>query len=100
MPSSVRSLRWLVNATGMLLIVTGVLLLAGNVALAVDARKEGPAISADVDHSGTKGQSTGEPEHGLSQGAIEISRFLGFPITNSMIVSWITAVGLIVFARI
>jgi F-type H+-transporting ATPase subunit a len=99
MPSSVRSRRWLVNATGMLLIVTSVVLLAGNVALAVDARKEGPA-SVDVDHPGTKGQSTDEPEHGLSQGAIEISRFLGFPITNSMVVSWITAVALIMFARI
>jgi F-type H+-transporting ATPase subunit a len=39
-------------------------------------------------------------EHALSQKAIEIARPLGFPITNSMIVTWIVAVGLIVFAQI
>lgn len=39
-------------------------------------------------------------EHGLSQSAVEIARPLGFPITNSMIVSWIVALGLIVFARL
>ncbi len=39
-------------------------------------------------------------EHGLPQKADEIARPLGFPITNSMAVSWIVAVGLIIFARI
>jgi len=38
-------------------------------------------------------------EHGLSQKAVEIARPLGFPITNSMVVTWIVAVGLIVFAQ-
>src|SRR3989442_2745294 len=38
-------------------------------------------------------------EHGLSQKAVEIGRPLGFPITNSMVVTWIVAVGLIVFAQ-
>jgi F-type H+-transporting ATPase subunit a len=37
--------------------------------------------------------------HGLSQKALEIARPFGMPITNSMIVTWIVAVGLIVFAR-
>lgn len=41
-----------------------------------------------------------EQEHGLSQYAIDIARPLGFPITNSMVVTWVVAVGLIVFARI
>ena len=41
-----------------------------------------------------------EPEHGLSQHALEIARPLGFPITNSMVVTWIVAAGLIIFARI
>jgi F-type H+-transporting ATPase subunit a len=42
-----------------------------------------------------------EPEHhGLPQKAVEIARPLGFPITNSMVVTWIVAVGLITFARI
>src|SRR5207253_1670307 len=36
----------------------------------------------------------------LSQHAVEIAKPLGFPISNSMIVTWIVAVVLIVFARI
>jgi len=42
-----------------------------------------------------------EPEaEGLPQQAVEIARPLGFPITNSMVVTWIVAVALILFARI
>lgn len=37
--------------------------------------------------------------HGLSQKAVEIARPFGFPVTNSMVVTWIVAVGLIVFAQ-
>jgi F-type H+-transporting ATPase subunit a len=44
-------------------------------------------------------RTAGQEEHGLSQKAGEIARFFGFPITNSMLVSWIVAVGLIVFAQ-
>jgi len=39
-------------------------------------------------------------EHGLSQKAVEIARPLGFPITNSMVVTWLVALGLIIFARV
>ena len=39
-------------------------------------------------------------EHGLSQSAVEIARPLGFPITNSMVVTWIVSLGLIVFAQL
>ena len=39
-------------------------------------------------------------EHSLPQKAVEIARPFGFPITNSMVVSWIVAVGLIIFARL
>lgn len=38
-------------------------------------------------------------EHRLPQKAVEIARPLGLPITNSMVVSWIVALGLIIFAR-
>jgi len=42
-----------------------------------------------------------EPEHeGLSRHAVEIARPFGFPITNSMIVTWVVAVGLILLARV
>jgi F-type H+-transporting ATPase subunit a len=45
--------------------------------------------------------ATPEPEeHGLSQKAVEITRPFGFPITNSMIVSWVVALGLIILARV
>jgi F-type H+-transporting ATPase subunit a len=41
-----------------------------------------------------------EPEeHSLSKKAVEIARPLGFPITNSMVVTWIVAAGLVIFAR-
>jgi F-type H+-transporting ATPase subunit a len=43
--------------------------------------------------------SAASSEHGLTQQAVEIARPLGFPITNSMIVTWIVAVGLIIFVR-
>ena len=39
-----------------------------------------------------------DQEHGVSQNAIEITRVFGLPITNSMLVSWIVALGLIIFA--
>jgi F-type H+-transporting ATPase subunit a len=40
-----------------------------------------------------------EPEHGLPQSAVKIDHWGGF-ITNSMVVSWIVAIGLIIFARV
>ena len=39
-------------------------------------------------------------EHGLSAKAVEIARPFDFPITNSMVVSWIVALGLIVFTQL
>lgn len=39
-------------------------------------------------------------EHAISQKAVEIARPFGFPITNSMIVTWVVALGLIAFARV
>jgi len=66
----------------------------------------GFAISAgqmptDGDHGkGNSSATVDEPkEHGLPQKAVEIARPFGFPITNSMVVSWVTALGLILFAR-
>lgn len=41
-----------------------------------------------------------EKEHGLSARPVEIVRPFNFPITNSMLVSWIVALGLIVFAQL
>jgi len=38
-------------------------------------------------------------EHALSQHAVEIARPFGFPITNSMVVTWAVAAGLVGFAQ-
>jgi F0F1-type ATP synthase membrane subunit a len=38
-------------------------------------------------------------DHALSQRALEIAAPFGFPITNSMVVTWIVALVLIVAAR-
>jgi len=37
--------------------------------------------------------------HELSQKAVEIARPFGFPITNSMVVTWIVALAVVLFAR-
>jgi len=42
----------------------------------------------------------GAAEHGLPQSAVEIGHLGPLPITNSMLVTWIVAIGLIVFAQI
>ena len=47
---------------------------------------------------GSTGVGKEEPE-GLSERAVEIVRVGGFPITNSMVVSWMVALGLIVFVQ-
>src|SRR3954462_5529459 len=39
-------------------------------------------------------------EHGLPQAAVEIARPFGFPISNSMVVTWVVAIGLIAFAQV
>jgi len=62
-----------------------------------------PAGSARSTHEAAGRVPSGgaEPEeHGLPQKAVEIARPFGFPISNSMVVSWIVAVGLIIFARV
>jgi len=42
-----------------------------------------------------------EPEeHGLPERAVEIGHLFGLPITNSMVVTWVVALGLIVSTRV
>jgi F-type H+-transporting ATPase subunit a len=57
------------------------------------------APPAEVSDRGEKAHQQ-EEEHGLTQQALEIARPFGLPITNSMLVSWLVAIGLIVFAQI
>lgn len=64
------------------------------------------ASASDIAGRGTAEQGSGpaatakQEEHHLPQYAVEIARPFGFPITNSMLVSWLVAVGLIIFARV
>ena len=41
-----------------------------------------------------------EPAYGLSREAVEIARVFGLPITNSMIIAWAVAVGVIVLCQL
>jgi len=38
--------------------------------------------------------------HGLPQSAVDLGHVFGLPITNSMVVTWVVAVGLIAFAQL
>jgi F-type H+-transporting ATPase subunit a len=60
------------------------------------------ALLAGLMASGAAARAAASPteERGLPQQAEAIARPFGFPITNSMVVSWIVALGLIVFAQL
>jgi len=69
--------------------------------VAADRAMQTAAVNSD---EATQDLNSSEPnskpaEHGLSAKAVEIARPFGFPITNSMLVSWIVAIGLIVLAQ-
>src|SRR5438046_5431395 len=75
------------------------LLSAGSRTLAVDHSSEvasatpesGGVLNDNSEQESLAAGASVKEEHGLSQKAEEITSFLGFPITNSMIVSWIVA---------
>jgi len=58
------------------------------------------ATIAPEPHPNAASEAPKSEEHGLSAKAVEIARPFNFPITNSMVVSWIVALGLIVFAQV
>jgi F-type H+-transporting ATPase subunit a len=80
----------------LLLIAMLVALNASAVAAMRFAPHSAPAV---ILSSSDQSVASEKEEHGLSPKALEIGRVFGFPITNSMIVSWIVALVLIVFAR-
>jgi F-type H+-transporting ATPase subunit a len=65
------------------------------------AQAAGPVTGSPVLAAAAEPQAVAqiEEEHGLSQKAVELGRIYGFPITNSMVVCWIVALGLFLFAR-
>ena len=68
----------------------------------VQAQSGVAPLEADVQKEVAKVESqAAKEEHGLPQAAVPVLNKLGrLPITNSMVVSWIVAVGLIVFAQV
>lgn len=91
------------------LLIFAMLFMAVNAPLSFAQEKETPMAAASANHAigdqniehGNSPVAIAETqEHRLSQKAVEIASPLGFPITNSMVVSWIVAIGLIVFARV
>ena len=99
--NSRRCKAWLLSA-GLLMCLLADLAFAQKV-----AAQAGPLMSAngavgasDAERGNLKAPMAETAEHGLPQKAVEIARPFGFPITNSMFVSWIVALGLILFARV
>jgi len=84
--------------------LASVLLPAGLViSLTVTAHAASEVTSAAPTQATEAGKPAAIPEqeeHGLSQKAVEIGHLFGFPITNSMVVTWIVALGLIIFAQV
>ena len=79
-----------------------VMLLALGTTLSVVMETTSPSASAATIAPVPQASAPSEPseEHGLSAKAVEIARLFNFRITNSMVVSWIVALGLIVFAQV
>ena len=64
------------------------------------AQSDGPStMPSEIASAGGDVRNVQE-EHTLPPKAVEIGRVFGFPITNSMLVSWIAALGLIAFAQL
>jgi len=49
---------------------------------------------------GSCAEAAGGEEHGIPQAASVVGHVLGLPVTNSMVVTWVVALGLIVFAQL
>jgi len=77
-----------------------VICLGADCARAVDAVPNSAISGGATAYTRPASVTSEEAEHGPSQKPVEIGRLFGFPITNSMVVSWIVAVGLIVFAQV
>ncbi len=78
---------------------------SGLVALLLAAAPLAVLSAEPVVEPGAEGAAALHPaaqhaEHGLPQRAVPLTTVFGFPITNSMVVTWIVAVGLIVFAQV
>jgi F-type H+-transporting ATPase subunit a len=85
-------MRLLIVVLSLWVLLAGLPLLAGS--------PEAPTGLAEAGHATQAAGAAGHEVHQLPQHAVELGRVAGFPITNSMVVTWIVALGLIVFAQI
>jgi len=68
-------------------------------AMAGQSDEPSKTLAATVNHSAAETNAE-QKENGLPQKAVEIGRVFSFPITNSMLVSWIAALALIIFVQL
>ena len=88
-------------------LVAAIMGLSAKVMFAVDAPSDvvpasvttAVAVQSHSDQEDLAPVTAERESHGLPQKAVEITRVFGIPITNSMIVSWIVALALILFAQ-
>ncbi len=60
-----------------------------------------PALSAEAGHpAGADAHGAQAERHSLPAYAVPITTIAGFPITNSIVITWSVALGLIVFAQV
>ena len=92
----------LVSAVCAVCVVAGAWMAAGaDAPVTAQVQKDVAPLEADFQKDVAKLEShAAKEEHGLPQAAVPVLNKLGrLPITNSMVVTWIVAVGLIVFAQ-
>jgi F-type H+-transporting ATPase subunit a len=73
---------------------------AVGMAQVADAAATEPGSVAEHGTAATTAEGAHKEEHHLTQYAVPILHPFGFPITNSMVVTWVVAAGLIIFAQI
>ena len=86
------------NRVAFLLVV--LMIVGATWSIAMAAASDRPATSSGAVNQRPAVTSTQKDEDSLPPKAVEIGRVFGFPITNSMLISWIAAVGIIVFAQL
>ena len=67
--------------------------------VALGASSNAITTARNPEQAGVSPAAPRQAEHGLSPKAEEVITIFGFPITNSMVVSWLVALGLIIFAQ-
>ncbi len=61
---------------------------------------EAPPAAEAAQAGAAPAEHAEKAEHGLPQAAVPLFRIAGLPVTNSMVVTWVVAAALLVFARV